>query len=153
MSESFKINVNKFNSSEKLIAIVRLSNRTLTEPITIVDDNKEIVFEGETYLPFPFKLKLNDQIEGQLPQASLIIPNMSPQIAKWIDSTMGARDSNVEVIVTRRSSLQRDHFASFEIDSVAINNQIITFSLSVQNNLIKRAIRWTYDRTHAPGLF
>lgn len=153
MDEGFKININKFNSSEKLIALIRMTHPDLDIPITIVDDKKEIVFEGETYLPFPFRLKLNDQVEGQLPRASLIIPNMSSQIAKWVDMTLGARDAVVEVIVTRRSSLKRDHFAQFEVDKATINPQIITFSLSVQNNLVKRAIRWTYDRTHAPSLF
>lgn len=152
-SESLKINVNKFNSSEKLISLIRLKNTRLSYNINLVDDSDEIVFEGETFIPFPFRLKLEDQIEGQLPQASLIIPNMAPQIAKWLDSTLGGRDSQLEVIITRRTTLTRDHYVNFEIDRTSITNRVITFSLSIQNNLIKRAIRWTYDRTHAPGLF
>lgn len=153
MNESFKINVNKFNSNEKLLALIKIKHPDLEIPLTLVDDNADIIFEEETYLSFPFRLKMNDQVEGQLPQASLIIPNVSGQITKWIDETMGAKDARVEIIITRRSTLTKDYGVNFGVDRVTINNRMITISLSIQNNLIKRAVRWTYDRDHAPGLF
>lgn len=152
-TDNLKINVNKLNSHNKLCALVKITHPSMNFPLTIIDDNEKMIFEGLEYIPFPFKLKLTDQVEGQLPQANLVIPNTSSVVAKWIDSTLGGRGAKVEIIITRRNSGRRDYYATLDIDRVIINNESITFSLAVQNNLTKRAIRWTYDKFHAPALF
>lgn len=151
-NESFKINVNKLNSDEKLITLARVIHPSLNANICMANDSHEVVFEGLTYLPFPFVIKMQNQIEGELPKATLTTSNTSPQIVKWIDETMGARNGKVEVNITRRSILNSDYNVIFEIDTVKVNLDEIVFTMSVQDNLTKPAIRWRYDNNHAIGV-
>lgn len=152
-SESFKINVNKNASEEKLISLVRVSHESLTSPVCLVQDNERIIFEDEEYIPFPMTIKMESQVEGELPKAVIVIPNMAKQIVKWIDSTMGARGGKIEVIITRRSTLEREYGVIFNIDNVKITITDIVFDVTVQNNLSKPAIRARYNKKFSPGLF
>ena len=153
MNEDFKINVNSLASNDRLLSLIKITAPTISLPLCLVDDNEEFVLGYTTYVPFPFRLKLSDQVEGQLPRANLIIPNGSSQITKWLDSTMGAQNAVLEVVISRRSTRKRDYVAIFEVEKTTVTTDTVTLSLTVQNNLIKRAIRWTYDKFHAPALF
>lgn len=153
MNESFKINVNKHNANEKIIMLVKVVHPTLSSSIRLVQDNQKIIFEDEEYIPFPMSIKMENQIEGELPKATITIPNVAKQIVKWVDVTMGASGASIDVVLTRRSTLSRDYEVTFDIEGVVITSESITFSMSVQNNLVKPAIRWRYDTSHAIGLF
>lgn len=152
-SESFKINVNKNASEEMLLILIRVSHPTLTIPICLVKDTKKVIFEGDEYIPFPMKIKMDNQVQGELPKATIVIPNFAKQIVKWIDSTMGAKNGLIEVIITRRSSLEKEYAVLFEIMEVNISHSTVSFSVAVQNNLNKPSIRWVYSPKRARGLF
>lgn len=152
-SEEFKINVNKHASEEKLISVIKVHHPSLVSAVRLVQDNSPIIFEGEEYIPFPMTISMQNQIEGELPKGVLTIPNMAKQITKWIDETMGAIGGKIEVIITRRSTLEREYFVVFEIDEIKIDSQSIVFTISVQDNLNKPSSRWRYDSKRAIGLF
>lgn len=152
-SDSFKINVNKHNDAEKLIILAKVNHPSLTNGIRIAQDSAGLVFENEEYLPFPMKVKMDNQIQGELPKATITIPNMAKQIVKWIDTTGGARNGMIEVIITRRSTLEREYSVIFEIMEVRVDSNTITFSVAVQNNLNKPSCRWIYSPKRARGLF
>lgn len=149
----FKINVNKNSANEKIISLLIVRHPSLTSPIRLVNDSKSIVFEGEEYVPFPMRIKLNNQVENELPSAKITIPNVAKQITKAIDATGGARNGEIEVILTRRSSLVRDYSIFFKINSVLIDSRVIEFSISIQDNILSESIRWKYDKDHAIGIF
>src|SRR5690554_381295 len=152
-SDSFKINVNKNASEERLISLVRVAHPTLEESVRLVQDTLPIIFGNEEYIPFPMVIKMDNQSERELPVAQISIPNAARQITKWVDESMGARGGTIEIIITRRSTLEREYGVVFNIDSVSITSDDIIFKVSVQDNLTRPAIRWVYDTTHAIGLF
>lgn len=152
-SDDFKINVNKNASEEKLISLITVKHPTLLTQVRLVQDSVPITFENEEYIPFPMNIKMDNQVENELPEAQISIPNASRQIVKWVDESMGARGGTIEVVITRRSTLEREYGVVFNIESVNITSDEILFKVSVQNNLTKPAIRWTYDTNHAIGLF
>lgn len=150
--ESFKINVNKLNSDEKIITIARISHPSLNSNIAIASDSDPIIIDGVDYLSFPFVVKMQNQVEGELPKATMTIPNVAPQIVKWIDESMGARNGKIEISITRRSTQRIEYSVVFNIDTIKITLDEIVFTMSVQDNLTKPAIRWRYDNNHAIGI-
>ena len=153
MNEKFKVNVNKFSSSERLYTIIEVNHSELVQPLRIVNDNEPLKFNNQDYMPFPFTFVPLDQKEGELPVATLTIPNFSSQIVKWIDVSNGAMNAKMTISIVRKNETEPDYKITFSVESISIETQRITFSLSIQNNLVKRAIRWRYDTEHAKGLF
>lgn len=152
-SQGFKINVNKLNADEALLVLVRITHPYVATPICLVNDSNDIVVGSETFLKMPFSLKKQSDVQGELPKATFVLPNVGKAIVKWIDSTGGGRDAKIDVLLTRRSNPIIEDSIQFGIQSVKVDSNNVNFTLFIQNNLIKRSIRWVYDLNHAPGLF
>lgn len=152
-SQGFKVNVNKLNAEESLLVLVKIEHPFISGPIFLVNDVSNFVLNGETYLAMPFSLSRQSDVQGELPKVSLTFANIGRSLVKWIDSTNGGRNSNITVILARRSEQIIEESISFGISSVSVNSSEVKFNLVIQNNLIKRSIRWIYDKDHAAGLF
>lgn len=152
-SDSFKINVNRNSSVEKVLSLVRVTHPSLSAPICLINDSDGIVFQDEEYIPFPMRITVNDQTEGELPSSTIDIPNMAKQITKAIDEALGVYGGLVEIIITRRSSLIKEYSIKFNINSVSIDSRKISFNIAIQNILFKESIRWKFDQDHAMSLF
>jgi len=153
-SDGFKINVNKLNNDEMLLVLLEVSHPFLSVPVRLVNDNKDFVFNGNNFLAMPFKVKRQDDVQGELPKVSLSIPNVGRTLVKWIDSSGGGRNATMSIILSRRSTPNViEEKLNLGIQSVSINTELVTFILIVQNNLSKRSMKFTYDLNRAPGLF
>lgn len=152
-SQGFKINVNKLNADEPLLVLVKIEHPFISEPVRLVNDVANFTLSGETYLAMPFSISRQSDVQGELPKVSLTIANIGRSLVKWVDSTNGGRNTKMTIILARRSAQIVEESLSLGISSVSVTTQTIRFNLIIQNNLIKRSIRWIYDKEHAAGLF
>jgi hypothetical protein len=152
-SDEFKINVNKLNADEALLVILEIEHPLVDDPIRLVNDSQDLFFKGNTYIAMPFILKKQDDIQGELPRATITIANVGRTMIKWIDASGGGRGAKIKVSLVRRTSTDEEESISFDVGSVSVTTERVVFNLIIQNNLAKRAIRWVYDMVHSRGLF
>lgn len=153
-SDEFKINVNKLNADEAILSCVEIRHPFISEPIRLVNDSDKLISNGETYLPMPFEIKKQDDIEGELPKISLAVPNVGRILTRWVDSSGGGNGATFDFLLIRRSNPDViEEQISLGVDTVNITQENVQFNLIIQNNLVKRAIRWFFDIKRAPGLF
>jgi hypothetical protein len=153
-SDGLKINVNRLNATEKLLILLEISHPFLNESVRLVNDNEKLISNGETFLPMAFRVKRQDDIQGELPKVTLTVSNVGRTLVKWIDSTGGGRDASISVMLARRSQPDLiEERLELGIESINITTEVIVFNLVVQNNLTKRAIKYIYDKHRTPGLF
>lgn len=153
-SDEFKVNVNKLNAEEQILVLLEITHPFITDPVRIVNDSQKLISNTFTFHPMGFELKRQDDVQGELPKVSLTIPNVGRALVKWIDSSNGGMNAIVKIMLARRSTPNLiEESLSLGIEKVSINTEAVTFSLVVQNNLIKRAVKFTYSVERAPGLF
>lgn len=153
-SNDLKINVNKLNANEMLLVLLEIDHPFLTSPVRIVNDNLNFVLDGNEFLAMPFQLDRQDDVRGELPKVRLTVPNVGRGLVKWIDGSGGGKGAKISVFLARRSDPNViEEALELGIESTTINMQVITFNLVIQNNLVKRAMRYTYDTYRARGLF
>ena len=153
-SNEFKINVNKLSADEMLLVLLEISHPNLATPIRVVCDNKDFLFNGEQFLAMQFTFRRQPDNQGELPKSSLVLENVGRTLVKWIDASGGGRGATVKVILARRSAPNvTDEAIDFGIESTTVDTKAITLSLVVQNNLVKRAMKYVYDTKRAAGLF
>lgn len=152
-SNGFKVNVNKLNSDENILVLVKIEHPFISEPIRLVNDNINFTLEGEEYIAMPFNVSRQSDHQNELPKVSLEISNVGRSLVKWIDSSSGGRNAIVTIILARRSNQIIEEEITFGISSVSVTSLMVKISLVIQNNLTKRAIRFIYDTKRAPGLF
>lgn len=153
-SNEFKINVNKLHADEMLLVLLEINHANLASPIRLVCDNKDFLFNDNQYLAMAFNFKRQNDIQGELPKSTLTIENVGRSLVKWVDASGGGRGATVKVILARRSApTVTDESIEFGIESVTVTTQSISISLVVQNNLIKRMMKYVYDIKRSTGLF
>lgn len=153
-SNDFKINVNKLNADEVMLVILEINHSFLSEPVRVVNDNRDVVSNGENYIAMPFMFKRQDDVQGELPKVILTMNNVGRSLVKWIDASGGAKGATVSAMIIRRSSPNVvEERIDLTIESVSITTETVRFNLITQNDLTKRAMRYVYDMRRAPGLF
>lgn len=152
-SDGFKINVNRLNATESLMILLEITHPFISEPIRLVNDSQDMLFLGNNYLAMPFNVVRQDDIQGELPKVNLVIPNVGRSLVKWVDSSGGGRGAKINVLLARRSSSVEEERIEFGINNVTVSTETVNFSLVIQNNLVKRSVRYIYDSHRAMGLF
>lgn len=152
-SNGLKINVNRQNADEALVVLLKIEHPLISNPIFLINDNRDFVLGGDTYIAMPFMIKRQDDIQGELPKATLTISNVGRTLIKWIDMSNGGRNARITIQLARRSSQLIEESIEFGIQSINLTTESITFNLIIQNNIVKRSVRWVYDINHARGLF
>lgn len=153
-SDEFKINVNKLNADEMLLVLLEINHSSLSSPIRLVNDNQDFLSNSNNYMAMPFRLNRQEDVKNELPKVILSLPNPGRSLVRWIDSTNGGTKTNIKIMLARRSTPDLiEETLNLGIDKINITTEFINLSLIVQNNLIKRAVRYTYDTKRAPGLF
>lgn len=153
-SSGLKINVNKLNADEQLLVLLEISHPFLTTPIRIVNDDKDFLFLSNNYLPMGFDISRQSDVKGELPKITLTVPNVGRGMVRWIDGSGGGKDAKMTVYLVRRSTPATiEEKLELGIESTNISIKTITFNLVIQNNLIKRSMRYIYDNKRAKGLF
>ena len=152
-SEGFKINVNKLSSEESLVSLVEIDHPFLTDPVRLINDSRELEFLGERFIPMPFMLERQDDVQGELPKVMLTVSNVGRELIKWVDASNGGRDAKVTIYLTRRSNPVMEEKLVFQVGNINVTTEQVSFTLLIQNNLVKRSVRWEYDQVKAKGLF
>lgn len=153
-SNDFKINVNKLNADESPLVLLEITHPFITDTIRLVNDNKDLLSNGNNYLHMSFGLKRQEDVQNELPKVILTIPNVGRSLVRWIDSSGGGRGASITVMLVRRSDPDTiEERLELGIESVSITTELVTFNLIIQNNLVKRSMKWIYDVKRAPGLF
>lgn len=152
-SRGFKINVNKNSSDEGIYSLIKITHPFLNKPICIINDSKNFDFQDETYVAMPFQIKRQDDIQGELPKVVLTVSNVGRSMIKWIDASNGGMNGIVTVFLVRRSSQFEEEKIVLGINSIIVTTETLSFNLVIQNNLIKRSMRYLYDLKKSRGLF
>lgn len=165
LSSSLRRALEEPRSSEYVVILLDIDHETLAEPIRVANDVVAYVYEGNTYLGFPFEIEvLTDS--RQVPRGQLRIQNVDRRIGEAIVNlvtpptltiTLLANSDFYDVlqdgkrlpISTPVIEYQATNlvFGSITVDVQAIVGDILSFDMS---NEPWPAIRSTADRL--PGL-
>lgn len=153
-SDNLKINVNKLAANETPIVLLEISHPMITETIRLVQDNCDVVSQGNSYMAMAFTLKRQSDVQGELPKVTLQVQNVGRSLVKWIDSSGGGKDAEIVAKIIRRSEPDLiEEAVTLGIERVTVTSLVVTFHLVVYNNLVRRGIKQIYNKVFSPGLF
>lgn len=154
-TDNLKINVNKLNSDENLIEILEINHPLLSLPVRLVNDNKDVISNGENYISTILEFQLQNDIEGELPKAKLTLPNIGRKLVRWIVESYGAEGAEIKVSYIMRSDPDDLLFTiPTIIESTSLNIQTVTLNLVVlKNNLIQDGINYIFSKRLSAGIF
>lgn len=118
---------------------------SLSEPLRLINDTQDFVFQGERYIAVGFTCIWVDDTEGQIPRATLQIDNTTNLLSRLFEQTSGMRGMKVTMIEALRSNpslIERQ--IQLDVDTVSMTTEAVQIGLGFEDTLNKSAINLTY---------
>lgn len=155
-SSNFKSSINQVSGGELPVMLVTLYHPDISgdDKVRIVADTQDVTSNGYIFTAFPVKITLPNDIENQVPRASVSIGNIGKDLMYWIIASNGGEGATVRFDQIMRSAPNTIEWTiTMELFNVKATNFEISGELGYPNLFGKPAIRKQYRPFNAPGLF
>ena len=152
-TNTFKQELFASETGDGIVALIEIDHANLANPYFFVNDVKDIVSRGQTYQAHPFRIRLPNESEDEIPKAEIQIDNVDRLIVDTIRSVQGDVSLKLELILFSDPDTVEVGPYNFRLQSVSYNASRITGRLSYENNLDERFPRYSYDPPTTPALF
>jgi Domain of unknown function (DUF1833) len=141
-------------AAELPLYLIEINHEALVDPVRIVQDNRELIHQGNTYLPLEFRLQPPDDMSKGLPRAKISIDNVARDLVSLLEITNGARGSTCSIRQVLRSTPNTvESVTTLSLFDIEIDLREVTGSLSYKDFVNLQGVVKRYDPQTAPGLF
>lgn len=137
------IEKNQISSGVAFIVLARVEifdsvTQTYPETVYVANNAENVVFEGETYVAFPFNVDLKYEA-GSIPQISLTAKDYQKVLLAKLDLYSGAIGSRVTITVVNTGNLSQGSEVEeiFEVIGSGANDWSITLQLGAESAIAK----------------
>lgn len=121
-------------------------------PLRFVNNTVNVVSGGETYIAFPFKVKLPKDKERAIPSASLEISNVSREIGQVIRSI--STPPTVTIVIVRMDDFDaiEQEFPPLLLRNVKYDNISVSGDLTVDDMMREPYPQRSFSPSEYPGV-
>lgn len=153
LSSGLQEDINSTSGTAPLL-LLEIHHPDLPVPIRVVQDNQDLVHDGELFQAFAFDAQLPDDIESQNPEAQLVIDNVGREISAWLEASGGGQGATVRMIIVRRVDPDVVEWeVTLDLTNTRMNQSVITGKLGFDNLMSRPACAIHYNPTTASGMF
>lgn len=151
-SQAATLAKNALENDGAFLIFLQITYRDL-EPICLVRNTEDIVWQGVTWTRFPFAIGASSEDGKTIPAMSLQISNCQGLIQAYLQKYNGFCDADVKIMVAYSKNLSNPN-PEFELDytvqSVTYDEQWVRFTLSASSELINRYPQDRYIANFCP---
>ena len=152
ISNTFKQEAFLSNSDEPYLTLLTMTHADITT-IRVVDNQADIVSNGNTFTAFPFVMELPDSREGSSPRARISIDGVSRELATAIRSISTVASIQIEVIRASVPDTIELTWPSFNLRNVRWDAQRVSGDLVAEELEVEPFPIWQFSPANAPGLY
>jgi hypothetical protein len=142
-------------TDEVPLVFLTFSGGGLGAPIRIVDDAVSHVRGGQTFQPFPFEVKLPDDVDDQLPRTQVRCDNVDRSITDAIRALAGDELPDCELVVALASdpdTLEAGPFV-MSVKGVSFDALVLEAEIGYGDMLEEPFGKYRFTPNNSPGLF
>ena len=153
-SAEYKSTLASTAAPEAPIILLEIDHSALTTPVRVVNDTQNITSNGVEFIACPFRCKLPDDFENQLPKAQLSVDNVGKELMYWIETSGGGQGATARFIQIMRSRPNQIEWEiTMNLSNVKATVQEVTADLGYANIFTRPAISMRFDPFTSPGIF
>lgn len=145
--------INASETAQVFLVILEISHVDLRDPIRVVNNNENIVSNGDTYLATAFDFTLPAQEDGKVSNSTLTIGNVDRVIVQALRSISSPPDVSVSVILASDPDVIEAGPFDFVLTDTSYNRQTVNGTLNYQIYMRDNISVIRYKNTTFPGLF
>jgi hypothetical protein len=141
-------------SGEEPVYLLEITHPQLAVPVRVVRDTQDLVSNGNTFIALSFDIQLPDDVQSQLPRATLRLDNVGRELTQWIEGSNGGKGAKVRLMQVLRSTPNvLEYDATLDLLDVRQNVSFIYGELGYEDTLNLPALAETYRPDNTPGVF
>lgn len=119
--------------SDDFLALLTIDHADLADPIRVVNNVKDVVSGGQTYVAFPFQLTLPTDTADSPPRARLSIDNVSQEIAQTIRSISTPPTVTIRIVQMADPEQVEVNLPSFILRNVKYDATTVSGELELED--------------------
>jgi hypothetical protein len=144
----------RVTDSAGTLVLLELSAPSFAAVVRLVNDTRNWESGGQTYVGFPFRFKLPDDIAGAAPRAVLEIDNIGREITADLETLQPGEVVTATIRITDREDPEDIHQTMvIPMTGVVVNQAVVIAQLGVDYLMRQQAVRIRYTPHVAPGIF
>lgn len=151
--------INAFNAettTQAFFALLEASHPDWAGTVRLVNDQTDVVSNGNTYTAFPFSVVLPADSDDESPRLRVAISNVTRLLVADLRSIASSR-TRVTATLTLVSTIDLDtaiaEFPDFELVNVSYNADVIQFDLVIDPFLTEAFPALSFAPSTTPGVF
>lgn len=146
--------VQRVSDPQGLLHLLTLTGGGIPAPVRLVNDTRELISAGQTYLPLPFEVVLPKEAAKEVPRAQLRMDNIGRELVAELEALDPGAELMATIAVVYRATPDIVEF-TFTAPLGAIRVDALSVSATVgPTELMRRpAVNVRFDPLTAPGLF
>jgi lambda family phage minor tail protein L len=141
LSTIAKLEKNKLVSGGAMLILLEIAV-TPSLILRLCANNEDVVWNGETWVAFPFALDNFKQTSGEeFPQLTVSVSNVTRVVESYLEQAGGGVGAAVRIMVVMSAHLEETapvESEEFTVQSTAYDQEWVTFTLSGAVNLLRR---------------
>ena len=153
-SAAYKSTLAATSAPESPLVLLEITHPGLTVPVRVVNDTQNITCNGVEFIACAFRCLLPDDLESQLPKATLAVDNVGKELMQWVevsDGGYGAQARFLQVMRSRPDLIEYE--ITLDLSDVKATVSEVTATLGYDNIFSRPAIALRYDPFTSPGVF
>jgi hypothetical protein len=136
------------------LELMVIDHASFASPVRIVNDTRDWVIGGHTYVALPFGVKLPTQAQQENPRAQIRIDNVGRELTAAIEGLpVGASLLATLQLVSRATPTVVDYEFIAQLSGINITPTLVTANMGPDDTMRQTAVRIRFDPTNAPALF
>lgn len=136
------------------LELMVIDHASFASPVRIVNDTRDWVIGGETYVALPFGIKLPTQAQQENPRAQIRIDNVGRELTAAIEGLpVGASLLATLQLVSRATPAVVDYEFIAQLSGINITPTMVTANMGPDDSMRQTAVRIRFDPQNSPALF
>ncbi|WP_295377156.1 DUF1833 family protein [uncultured Pseudacidovorax sp.] len=153
-SARYNASVRSLSAVEKPLWLLEIHHALLAEPLRFVNDNVDVVSNGENYVAASFEFVPPDDQDKSTPRATMRISNLGGAVGAFFERHHGGKGTTLRALQIMRSEpdFVEDELW-LDLTQIAAVTKTVSGQLSYDDVLNMPGTAYIYRPETAPGLF
>lgn len=153
LSAATREQLHRVTDTDGVLVLLKLEHPSIATAY-VVNDTRDWVIGGTTYVGLPFRFKLPDANPGEAPRAQIEIDNVGRALMAELEALppTGALLATFSV-VSRAQPTVVDYSFQAPLSGISANVQVLTAVVGNDDALRAPAVKVRFDPSTSPGLF